>query len=99
MASVTVRLGPPAKCSEGSTRVPRSRGKEEILAFQGSASPIVPMPGSWDIDDPEGRNVRGAQQSQLAAYFSPNLFILNSLRIFRTFAEKRTGGSSVFAPF
>src|SRR6267378_8578997 len=58
MASTTAGLGPPAKCSEGSTRLSRSRGTEAILAFQGSASPIVPIPGSWDIDDGAGRNVR-----------------------------------------
>src|SRR5215472_4665815 len=58
--------GPPIRCSEeGSTRVPHlpaaadSRGAEGIVAFHGSASPIVPIPGSCEIDDTTALNVRG----------------------------------------
>src|SRR5713226_399470 len=105
MAPTTAGLWPPAKGSEGSTRVPRSRGAEQILvpfqlssagyeascsgrgtaqltasilshsvgaalAFQGSASPIVPIPGSWGIDDGTRRNVRpGASRLCLSKPF------------------------------
>src|SRR5271163_3333823 len=50
---------PPARSSEGCTRVSRSRSTGGILASQGSVSPIVPMPCSWDIDDAGEQNVRG----------------------------------------
>src|SRR5271167_4559012 len=53
-----VSLGRPGRSSEGSTRFSRSRGTEEILVSQGSASPIVPILYSWDIDAAQVLNVR-----------------------------------------
>src|SRR5271168_1523885 len=57
-AGAAVSLGRPGRSSEGSTRFSRSRGTEEILVSQGSASPIVPILYSWDIDAAQVLNVR-----------------------------------------
>src|ERR1700676_323323 len=66
-AGAAVSLGRPVRFSEGSTRFSRSRGTEEILVSQGSASPIVPISCSWDIDDYRTQNVRGAGRRMATA--------------------------------